>query len=94
MSFNEQDENGIDRKQVGTEAVKCKSCGSNMQFDPDTQSLYCEHCGSRVEINGQIYIAEDTGGAIKGNRIDMCVSSHAEAYRRGVLYNVPVHIVK
>ena len=50
--------------------------------------------GSRVEINGQIYIAEDTGGAIKGNRIDMCVSSHAEAYRRGVLYNVPVHIVK
>ena len=50
--------------------------------------------GSRVEINGQIYIAEDTGGAIKGNRIDMCVSSHAEAYRRGVLHNVPVYIVK
>ena len=50
--------------------------------------------GSKVEINGKVYIAEDTGGAIKGNRIDMCVSSHSEAYRKGVLYNVPVHIVK
>ncbi len=50
--------------------------------------------GSKVEINGKIYIAEDTGGAIKGNRIDMCVSSHSEAYRRGVLNNVPVYIVK
>lgn len=50
--------------------------------------------GSRVEINGQIYIAEDTGGAIKGNRIDMCVSSHSECYRLGVLHNVPVYIVK
>lgn len=50
--------------------------------------------GSRVEINGQIYIAEDTGSAIKGNRIDLCVGSHSEAYNRGVLYNVPVYIVK
>lgn len=50
--------------------------------------------GSRVEINGQIYIAEDTGGAIKGNRIDICVSSHSECYRLGVLHNVPVYIVK
>ena len=50
--------------------------------------------GSKVEINGKIYIAEDTGGAIKGNRIDLCVGSHSEAYNRGVLYNVPVYIVK
>lgn len=50
--------------------------------------------GSKVEINGKIYIAEDTGGAIKGNRIDLCVGSHTEAYNRGVLYNVPVYIVK
>lgn len=49
--------------------------------------------GSRVEINGSIYIAEDTGGAIKGNRIDLCVSSHSEAYQKGVLYNVPVYIL-
>lgn len=50
--------------------------------------------GSKVEINGKIYIAEDTGGAIKGYRIDMCVSSHSEAYQRGVLKSVPVYIVK
>ena len=34
------------------------------------------------------------GGAIKGNRIDICVSSHSECYRLGVLHNVPVYIVK
>ena len=49
--------------------------------------------GSRVEISGETYIAEDTGGAIKGNRIDVCVGSHSEAYQRGVLYDVPVYIV-
>lgn len=47
--------------------------------------------GTKVEIQGRIYVAEDTGGAIKGNRIDMCVSSHAEAYKKGVLKNVPVY---
>lgn len=29
------------------------------------------------------YRAEDTGGAIKGNRIDLCVGSHAEAQQLG-----------
>ena len=29
------------------------------------------------------YRAEDTGGAIKGSRIDVCVSSHAEALQLG-----------
>ena len=50
--------------------------------------------GSKVEIKGKTYVAEDTGGAIKGNRIDMCVSSHSEAYRLGVMNNVPVYIVR
>lgn len=49
--------------------------------------------GSKVEINGQIYIAEDTGGAIKGNKIDMCVSTHLEALQRGLIKNVPVYII-
>lgn len=30
--------------------------------------------------------AEDCGGGIKGNHIDMAVSSHSEAYRIGVVY--------
>ena len=39
--------------------------------------------GSEVLIDGQVYIAEDVGGAIKGNRIDIFVSSHEEAIDRG-----------
>lgn len=35
--------------------------------------------GSQVVINGRVYTAEDTGGAIKGNRIDIYFESHTEA---------------
>lgn len=48
--------------------------------------------GAEVEISGHTYIAEDTGGGIKGNKIDICVSSNSEAFAKGVLYNVPVYI--
>lgn len=48
--------------------------------------------GTKVIIDGHSYIAEDTGGAIKGNKIDLCVSTIAEAYQKGVRYNVPVYI--
>ena len=43
--------------------------------------------GSVVHIDGYgDFIAEDTGGAIKGNRIDVCVSNHSEANSLGVTY--------
>ena len=43
--------------------------------------------GSRVYIEGIGWrIAQDTGSAIKGNRIDVLVSSHAEAYDKGIDY--------
>lgn len=43
--------------------------------------------GSRVYIDGYgVFIAEDTGGAIKGNRIDVCVSNHSRAYELGIDY--------
>ena len=43
--------------------------------------------GSVVHIDGfGDFIAEDTGSAIKGNKIDIFVSSHAEAYRLGIRY--------
>ena len=43
--------------------------------------------GSIVHIDGfGDFIAEDTGSAIKGNKIDIFVSSHAEAYRLGIRY--------
>lgn len=42
--------------------------------------------GTKIVIDGQTYIAEDTGGHIKGNRIDMYFQSHQEALNWGVRY--------
>ena len=42
--------------------------------------------GSEVIINGHSYIAEDCGGAVKGNRIDIVFSTHEEALQFGVRY--------
>lgn len=39
--------------------------------------------GTRVIINGQVYVAEDRGGAIKGKRIDMFFMTHKEALKWG-----------
>lgn len=48
--------------------------------------------GTEVNINGHTYIAEDCGGAIKGNRIDIYFDTHAEALEFGVQY-ADVYIV-
>lgn len=40
--------------------------------------------GSTVIINGQEYLAADTGGAIKGNHVDIAVATHQEADALGV----------
>ena len=40
--------------------------------------------GTEVIINDHTYVAEDCGGAIKGNRIDIVVDTHEEALRCGV----------
>ena len=42
--------------------------------------------GDRVIINGHTYTAEDCGGAIKGNRIDVYFDSHEDALEFGVQY--------
>ena len=42
--------------------------------------------GSKVILNGVTYIAEDCGGAIKGNKIDMFFNTHEEALQWGVRY--------
>lgn len=39
--------------------------------------------GAEVIINGNTYIAEDCGGAIKGNRIDILFDTHEEALQFG-----------
>lgn len=40
--------------------------------------------GTEVKINGHTYIAQDCGGAIKGNRIDVYFDKHQEALQFGV----------
>lgn len=42
--------------------------------------------GTTVVINGNEYVAEDTGGAIKGNIIDIFFDDHEEALNFGVQY--------
>lgn len=42
--------------------------------------------GSTVMIDDVEYQAEDTGGMIKGRKIDMAVETHAEALELGVYY--------
>ena len=40
--------------------------------------------GTEIEIDGQRYVVEDCGGAIKGNRLDLYFDSHEEALQHGV----------
>lgn len=42
--------------------------------------------GTEVIINGNTYVAEDTGSAIKGNKIDIYMDSHSQALNFGVQY--------
>lgn len=46
--------------------------------DPDVIPL-----GSKVYINGREYLADDIGGAIKGNKLDIAVNSREEAFAYG-----------
>ena len=49
--------------------------------------------GTKLNIGGNVYTVEDRGGAIKGNRIDIYVSSHSAALQWGVRY-LPVSVVE
>ena len=62
---------------TGTQATE----GRTIAVDPDVIPL-----GSTVVIDGQEYIAEDIGGAIRGNRIDVYMDSHQAALEAGVKY--------
>ena len=63
--------------------------GRTIAVDPNVIAL-----GSSVIINGNTYIAEDCGGAIKGNKIDVYFNSHQDALNFGMQYNVPVYVVE
>lgn len=52
--------------------------GRTIAVDPKVIPL-----GTKVIINGNVYVAEDTGSAIKGNKIDIYHSSHSSASQWG-----------
>ena len=54
------------------------TAGRTIAVDPKIIPL-----GSTVIINGREYIAEDTGGGIRGYKVDIFFSSHEEALRFG-----------
>ena len=60
---------------TGTHATQ----GRTIAVDPNVIPY-----GSRVRIGEQIYVAEDTGGRIKGNHIDVFLNTHEEARQFGV----------
>ncbi len=49
--------------------------------------------GSKVMINGVVYTAEDRGGAVKGNHIDIFFNTHAETRQHG-MQNAEVFLVQ
>lgn len=73
--------------------IDCVGCGNTTKtgtvptenktiaVDPDLIPL-----GSEVMINGKVYIAEDIGGAIQGNVIDMYVGTEARSNELGIYY--------
>ncbi|MCB6365204.1 3D domain-containing protein [Intestinibacillus massiliensis] len=66
----------------GTSSGKRAAEGRTIAVDPKKIPI-----GSRVYIEGfGDFIAEDVGGAIKGNKIDIFVNSHSRCYDLGVKY--------
>ena len=69
--------NGI----VYTASGAVAEAGVTIAVDPDVIPY-----GTEVVIDNQTYIAQDCGGAIQGNRIDVYCNSHQEALQLGVDY--------
>jgi len=73
---------------IGTNFVQMTANGSipivgkTIAVDPDMIPY-----GTILIIDGNKYIAQDTGGSIKGKRIDILVSSHDKAIKYGIQYH-------
>ena len=74
-----KDENGKDIVYGSSGTILV--AGTSIAVDPSVIPY-----GSQVEINGHTYTAQDTGGAIKGNRIDVYFDNHQDALNFGVKY--------
>lgn len=85
----------------------CASCNGKWAGRPSALGLKVEKgvvavdpsfipLGTKLYVEGYGYcIAGDTGGAIKGNRIDLCYDSHSQALSSGWGHtNVKVYVLK
>lgn len=79
---------------VATAYCPCAECSGEFGFITATGSRAKEGrtlavdpsvipYGTAVIIDGNTYIAEDCGGAVKGNRVDIFFNSHEEALNFG-----------
>lgn len=59
----------------GTKAAEGRTVAVDPQLIP---------YGTELVINGNTYIAEDTGGSVKGHKLDIFFNSHLEALEWGV----------
>ena len=65
----------------GTATGTIAKANHTIAVDPDVIPY-----GTEVYIDGKRYVAEDCGGAIVGNKIDVYHETHAEATEFGVKY--------
>ena len=83
----EEEINYIEIEAVLTAYCPCKECSGAYGAHTSTGVLACEGrtvavdpkvipYGTEIEIDGNIYIAEDCGGSVKGNKIDIYFDSH------------------
>ena len=79
----------------------CSKCSSGTGITASGRKVKANHTiavdtrvipfDTKVLIGDQEYIAEDTGSAIKGNKIDIYFESHEEAEKFGVKKNVKIY---
>ena len=79
----ETDKNNFSKSEIAEEErassfIKCDGCGSNMTFNPLTQTLKCDYCGSEVDF------AKDKN--VKENEIQQAFSQAAN-WDETYLYN-------
>lgn len=70
----------------GTQVTPYQTAAVDTSIIPFGTKLYIEGVGYRI--------AEDRGGAVKGNKIDLAVTTHGEALNLGIDRNVKVYIVE
>ncbi len=44
----------LNKEEISLKAIKCKNCGAELYFDPNTQNTVCNFCGSHFEIENAI----------------------------------------